>query len=87
MSASTAGAEYLPEKLSLESLREATQTVFGEGSARAKIMFVGEEPQAGDLDGASVLDIRAPDGEARRREMAMFLADLKAIARMVSRAT
>lgn len=49
--------KYLPETFSLKSLREAargcrgcdlykraTQTVFGEGKARAKLMFVGEQP-------------------------------------------
>ena len=53
-----AGAEeYLPERLSLASLREAaagcqgctlwqnaTQTVFGEGAARSELMLVGEQP-------------------------------------------
>jgi DNA polymerase len=51
----------LPEPVTLESLREAaagcracplwktgTQTVFGEGSARAAVMFVGEQP--GDIE-------------------------------------
>jgi uracil-DNA glycosylase family protein len=50
-------ADYLPERLTLESLREAakicrgcelwrnaTQTVFGEGPADAELMFVGEQP-------------------------------------------
>jgi DNA polymerase len=50
-------AEYLPEPLSLRSLREAaakcqacplwrtaTQTVFGEGAARSELMLVGEQP-------------------------------------------
>jgi len=50
-------ADYLPERLTLESLREAakvcrgcelwrnaTQTVFGEGPAGAELMFVGEQP-------------------------------------------
>ncbi len=58
-------AKYLPEKRSLKSLREAargcrgcdlykhaTQTVFGEGKARAKLMFVGEQPgNSEDLQG------------------------------------
>src|SRR5436189_6099071 len=52
-------AEYLPERLSLASLREAaagcqacplwrtgTQTVFGEGAARSELMLVGEQPGA-----------------------------------------
>jgi uracil-DNA glycosylase family protein len=50
-------AQYLPERLSLASLREAaagcqacplwrtgTQTVFGEGAARSELMLVGEQP-------------------------------------------
>jgi len=50
-------AEYLPERLSLASLREAaagcqacplwrtgTQTVFGEGTARSELKLVGEQP-------------------------------------------
>ena len=50
-------AEYLPERLSLQSLpeaaavcrgcelwRTATQTVFGEGPAGASVLFVGEQP-------------------------------------------
>ena len=50
-------ADYLPERVTLESLREAakvchgcdlwrnaTQTVFGEGPANAELMFVGEQP-------------------------------------------
>ena len=55
--AAGSAAEYLPEALSLDALREAaarcqacplwelgTQTVFGEGPPDAKIMFVGEQP-------------------------------------------
>ncbi|MBV9102880.1 MAG: UdgX family uracil-DNA binding protein [Candidatus Eremiobacteraeota bacterium] len=50
-------ADFLPSGTSLRALREAaahcrgcdlykdaTQTVFGEGSARAKVLFVGEQP-------------------------------------------
>src|SRR5215216_1895031 len=58
-------AEYLPERLSLASLREAaaacqacplwrtgTQTVFGQGAARAELMLVGEQPgDQEDLEG------------------------------------
>jgi uracil-DNA glycosylase len=53
----TGAAEYLPERLSLSSLREAaadcracplwrtgTQTVFGEGAKSSEVMFVGEQP-------------------------------------------
>ena len=54
-------AEFLPPKLTLEDLRgaaqscrgcdlykNATQTVFGEGPARANVMFIGEQP--GDFE-------------------------------------
>lgn len=58
-------ADFIPEKLSLKSLREAaegchgcdlyktaTQVVFGEGQTGARIMFVGEQPgDKEDLDG------------------------------------
>jgi uracil-DNA glycosylase len=50
-------ADFLPERMSLTALREAaagcrgchlwqvgTQTVFGEGSREAEVMFVGEQP-------------------------------------------
>ncbi len=50
-------ADYLPERLTLDSLREAaavchgcplwrtgTQTVFGEGARNAAVMLVGEQP-------------------------------------------
>ena len=53
----TTAVEYLPEKRTLSALREAaagckacplwetgTQTVFGEGSREAELMFVGEQP-------------------------------------------
>ena len=49
--------EYLPDQLTLDSLREAasgcrgcelwepaTQTVFGEGASRATVMLIGEQP-------------------------------------------
>src|SRR6266511_4289094 len=53
----TSAADYLPERLSLTALRDAaetcqgcelyqraTQTVFGEGPAKARVMIVGEVP-------------------------------------------
>src|SRR5467141_3227053 len=56
-STSHSAANLIPEKLSLRSLREAaadckacdlwkkgTQTVFGEGPRRARVLFVGEQP-------------------------------------------
>jgi DNA polymerase len=58
-------AEYVPERLSLTTLREAvqgcrgcplyanaTQAVFGEGAAHAEVMLVGEQPgDKEDVDG------------------------------------
>jgi DNA polymerase len=58
-------AEYLPSRINLTSLRaaaetcrgcplyqNATQTVFGEGPARARVVFVGEQPgDSEDLEG------------------------------------
>src|ERR1700755_900828 len=57
----TSAAEFLPNRRDLESLRaaarscagcdlykNATQTVFGEGSEHASIIFVGEQP--GDVE-------------------------------------
>ena len=57
MSDTGSAAEFLPERLSLVTLREAargctacplwrtgTQTVFGEGLKRASLMLVGEQP-------------------------------------------
>jgi len=56
-SAPHSAADLIPEKLSLRSLHEAaadckacdlwkkgTQTVFGEGPRRARVLFVGEQP-------------------------------------------
>jgi uracil-DNA glycosylase family protein len=61
----TSAAEFLPSRISLNSLREAskgcrgcplfmraTQTVFGLGPARARVILVGEQPgNAEDLEG------------------------------------
>src|SRR6266571_3565141 len=57
----TSAAEFLPKRLTLESLRaaarsckgcdlykNATQTVFGEGPKDASVMLVGEQP--GDME-------------------------------------
>ena len=65
MAAIESAAAFLPDRLSLTSLREAaarctacplhltgTQTVFGEGSARARLVLVGEQPgDREDLEG------------------------------------
>jgi uracil-DNA glycosylase len=61
----SSAAPFVPEHLSMKALREAaavcegcdlymhaTQTVFGEGPVRAKLMFVGEQPgDSEDLQG------------------------------------
>lgn len=57
MSETGSAAPFVPERLSLTSLREAaagcrgcelwktgTQTVFGEGRARSRLLLVGEQP-------------------------------------------
>ena len=73
-------AKYVPEKRSLRSLREAargcrgcdlykraTQTVIGEGKARAKLMFVGEQPgNSEDLQGHPFV---GPAGALLRKAM------------------
>jgi uracil-DNA glycosylase len=66
-------ADFLPERLSLTALREAsrgcracplwrtgTQTVFGEGLKRAKLMLVGEQP--GDKEDLAGLPFVGPAG-------------------------
>jgi uracil-DNA glycosylase len=71
---------YLPEKLSLKALREAaahchgcdlykraTQTVFGEGRARASVMFVGEQP--GDAEDKQGHPFVGPAGKLLHRAM------------------
>jgi len=73
-------ADFLPKKLSLKSLREAaahcrgcdlykdaTQTVFGEGKARAKLMFVGEQP--GDSEDRKGHPFVGPAGTLLRKAM------------------
>lgn len=73
-------AKYVPQKRSLKSLRDAahgcrgcdlykraTQTVFGEGKARAKLMFVGEQPgNSEDLQGHPFV---GPAGALLRKAM------------------
>jgi uracil-DNA glycosylase len=69
-----AAAAYLPEKLSLSRLREAvqscrgcdlyenaTQAVFGEGAANAKLMLVGEQP--GDKEDLAGRPFVGPAGQ------------------------
>jgi uracil-DNA glycosylase family protein len=73
--------EYLPPRLSLASLRKAaarcrgcdlyryaTQTVFGEGKARARFMLVGEEP--GDKEDLAGHPFVGPAGRVLHDAMA-----------------
>jgi uracil-DNA glycosylase family protein len=73
-------ADYLPERRTLKSLREAaahcrgcelyrgaTQTVFGEGPARARAMFVGEQP--GDREDLAGRPFVGPAGTLLRDAM------------------
>src|SRR5579864_787406 len=73
-------ADYLPNRMSLKSLRaaaarchgcdlykDATQTVFGEGKARARIMFVGEQP--GDSEDKEGHPFVGPAGKLLHKAM------------------
>lgn len=73
-------ADYLPRRKTLKSLREAaahcrgcdlyknaTQTVFGEGKARARIVFVGEQP--GDSEDRLGHPFVGPAGKLLRKAM------------------
>ncbi|HET7856533.1 MAG TPA: UdgX family uracil-DNA binding protein [Gaiellaceae bacterium] len=73
-------APLIPDRLSLEALREAaagckacdlwktgTQTVFGEGSAKAEVMFVGEQP--GDQEDTAGKPFVGPAGQLLDRAL------------------
>ncbi len=73
-------ADYVPDTRSLKRLREAsaacrgcdlykyaTQTVFGEGKARAPLMFVGEQP--GDSEDRAGRPFVGPAGALLRKTM------------------
>lgn len=73
--------DYLPSRRSLPALREAaagckgcdlyraaTQTVFGEGASRARIMFVGEQP--GDVEDQQGRPFVGPAGKVLDRALA-----------------
>jgi len=77
----TAAAAPIPDRAALDALREAasgctscplyrdaTQTVFGEGPARAPIMFVGEAP--GDVEDLSGRPFVGPAGRLLDRCLA-----------------
>lgn len=70
----TSAADFLPERLSLPALRQAaavcrgcdlykraTQTVFGEGTRNALLMFVGEQP--GDVEDRQGRPFVGPAGQ------------------------
>lgn len=74
-------ADYLPKTQSMKSLRDAaahcrgcdlykyaTQTVFGEGSVRSKVMFIGEQP--GDMEDRTGHPFVGPAGALLRKAMA-----------------
>lgn len=73
--------QYLPDSRSLKSLREAaascrgcdlyedaTQTVFGAGSARARLLLVGEQP--GDVEDTGGAPFVGPAGKLLDRALA-----------------
>ncbi len=73
-------ADFLPANQSMKSLREAaahcrgcdlykyaTQTVFGEGPVRAKVVFVGEQP--GDMEDRDGQPFVGPAGALLRKTM------------------
>ncbi|WP_084964808.1 UdgX family uracil-DNA binding protein [Thermoactinospora rubra] len=78
--ANTGAARFLPQDLTLESLRtaaaccegcdlyrEATQTVFGEGPAQAHFMLVGEQP--GDQEDRKGVPFVGPAGRVLDRAL------------------
>lgn len=80
--------DYLPARLSLASLRKAaehchgcdlyrsaTQTVFGEGKARARFMLVGEEP--GDKEDLAGRPFIGPAGRLLHEALAESGIDLR----------
>jgi uracil-DNA glycosylase family protein len=81
---------FLPERLSVASLRsaaaacrgcplflQATQTVFGEGAARAKIVLVGEQP--GDQEDRAGHPFVGPAGKLLDRALAAAGLERKAV--------
>jgi DNA polymerase len=73
-------APFLPERLSMKALREAaagcrgchlwrgaTQTVFGEGLRRSRLMFVGEQP--GDREDRAGQPFVGPAGRELDRDL------------------
>jgi len=73
-------AKFMPERVSMKSLREAaarcrgcdlykyaTQTVFGEGGVRSRVMFIGEQP--GDSEDRAGHPFVGPAGTLLRKAM------------------
>jgi uracil-DNA glycosylase family protein len=90
MTTNESASAFLPGRLSLKSLRiaaadcrgcdlyaHATQTVFGEGPARAKLMFVGEQP--GDSEDREGHPFVGPAGRILHEGIAAAGIDLRAI--------
>ena len=88
--ATRSAADYLPPRRSLTSLRTAaarcrgcdlykyaTQTVFGEGRARAPMMLVGEQP--GDSEDREGHPFVGPAGRVLRDAMESAGIDLRAV--------
>lgn len=80
MEAARSAADYLPGRKTLKSLREAaahcrgcdlykyaTQTVFGQGKARAGLMLVGEQP--GESEDREGLPFVGPAGKLLHKAM------------------
>src|SRR2546423_332656 len=82
---------FLPERRSLKALREAasgcrgchlwrhaTQTVLGEGAARARVMLIGEQP--GDREDRAGHPLVGPAARELDRALEGLTADLRVVA-------
>ena len=82
-------ADFLPDRVSMKSLREAaarcrgcdlykhaTQTVFGEGGVRSKVMLIGEQP--GEVEDRAGHPFVGPAGTLLRKAMTQAGIDPKA---------
>jgi DNA polymerase len=90
MSATKSAAEYIPDRPTLSSARDAardckgcdlwkrgTQTVFGEGARQAQLMLVGEQP--GDAEDLSGQPFVGPAGKLLDRALAEAGIDRDAV--------
>ena len=84
----TSAAQFLPPRRSMKALREAaarcrgcdlykyaTQTVFGEGGVRSRVMFIGEQP--GDSEDRAGHPFVGPAGTLLRKAMTQAGIDPK----------